>query len=307
MLFNNLFKFFQDYNKNHEINMKNKRSSEIYEWDPSWFRAEAFDKNLSNNIRNFQKQMQIDETGIVDSSTFRRKMTERECVAVALKEKLDHRKKNSIICNGKKVDIEWGKVKTFRDMNFNFNLPGNCYKKVSYERKPTLFVNHWDVCLESSSCYEILKKRGISVHFMIDNDGTIYQLLDTNDIAWHARPFNSKSIGVEISNAYYTKYQRTYESMGFDRRPIMTDIKVHGRKLDPFLGFYPIQLEALKALTKSVCKAHDIPMEIPTKDGKLIEGVYDVRENNFSGIVSHYHLNEKKIDCAGLDLESVIN
>ena len=48
----------------------------------------------------------------------------------------------------------------------------------------------------------MLEKRGISVHFGIDNDGTIYQLLDTNHAAWHAssRKVNHRAIGIEIAN-----------------------------------------------------------------------------------------------------------
>ena len=54
------------------------------------------------------------------------------------------------------------------------------------DRKPTFFVNHWDVCLSADSCAKVLNKRGISVHFLIDNDGTIFQMLDTQHKAWHA-------------------------------------------------------------------------------------------------------------------------
>lgn len=36
-----------------------------------------------------------------------------------------------------------------------------------------------------------------SAHFVIDRDGTIYQLLSISDTAWHASQANSHSIGVE--------------------------------------------------------------------------------------------------------------
>ena len=46
----------------------------------------------------------------------------------------------------------------------------------------------------------VLEKRGISTHFVIDNDGTIVQLVDCNDIAWHAgnRKVNNASIGIDL-------------------------------------------------------------------------------------------------------------
>lgn len=37
----------------------------------------------------------------------------------------------------------------------------------------------------------------ISAHFVIDRDGTIYQLVSINDTAWHASQCNSRSIGIE--------------------------------------------------------------------------------------------------------------
>jgi len=37
----------------------------------------------------------------------------------------------------------------------------------------------------------------VSAHFVIDRDGTVYQLVDCNDTAWHASAVNSISIGIE--------------------------------------------------------------------------------------------------------------
>ena len=87
----------------------------------------------------------------------------------------------------------------------------NINTKKKPQRDVKMFVNHWDVCLSSKSCERIMKKKGTSVHFCIDNDGTIYQLLDTQHAAWQAgtRVTNLASVGVEISNAYYKKYNKT--------------------------------------------------------------------------------------------------
>jgi hypothetical protein len=43
-------------------------------------------------------------------------------------------------------------------------------------------------------------QRGLSVHFMLDVDGTIYQTLDLKERAWHATTSNDRSIGIEIAN-----------------------------------------------------------------------------------------------------------
>ncbi len=64
-----------------------------------------------------------------------------------------------------------------------------------------LFVYHYDVCGTSRRCFKVLHDlRGLSVHFMLDVDGTIYQTLDVKERAWHAGPANDRSIGIEIAN-----------------------------------------------------------------------------------------------------------
>lgn len=64
-----------------------------------------------------------------------------------------------------------------------------------------LFVLHYDACGTSRRCFEVLHDvRGLSVHFMIDLDGTIYQTLDVKERAWHAAEFNDRSVGVEIAH-----------------------------------------------------------------------------------------------------------
>ena len=59
---------------------------------------------------------------------------------------------------------------------------------------------HYDAGATSQSCFRTLHdRRALSVHFMIDLDGTIYQTLDLRDTAWHARQANNRSVGVEIA------------------------------------------------------------------------------------------------------------
>jgi N-acetylmuramoyl-L-alanine amidase len=63
------------------------------------------------------------------------------------------------------------------------------------------FVLHYDVCGISKSCFNVLHDhRGLSIHFMLDIDGTIYQTLDLKERAWHATTSNDRSVGIEIAN-----------------------------------------------------------------------------------------------------------
>ena len=63
------------------------------------------------------------------------------------------------------------------------------------------FVLHYDVCGIAKQCFNILHDhRGLSVHFMLDLDGTIYQTLDLKERAYHATTSNHRSVGIEIAN-----------------------------------------------------------------------------------------------------------
>lgn len=240
-----------------------------------------------------------------DPASFRRNETEREAIKISNQPRQDQK---SIICNGAPIAIDWDDVVTHTDPH-GLLLPNNCYKKAKKERKPNMFVSHWDVCLSSKSCFNILKKRKLSVHFLIDNDGTIYQTMDCNDIAYHAgnRTVNNNSIGVEISNAYYPKYQDLYKKRGFGPRPLWKGAKVHGRELEPFLGFYPVQEKAFLALAKALNNAYGIALKTPTVNDKPVKTVYPkVRNGTYNGIVNHYHITTRKIDCAGFEIDKIL-
>ena len=87
--------------------------------------------------------------------------------------------------------------------------------------------------------------------------------MDANHIAYHAggSKWNAASVGVEISNAYYPKYQSWYKKNGYGERPIWKDKKVHGGKLSDFLGFYDVQLEAAKSLWQAIGEFYHIPLD----------------------------------------------
>ena len=289
----------------------NKSSADSLGWTPDWFGAAAHDEKLVKAIRSWQKKNGLTADGLCGPSTYRRIWTERESeISDYINFCPPDRDDSVIICNSKPVVIEWPKVVLWDDAN-GLRLPTHkgCYDYSGKpDRKPTMFVNHWDVCLSAKSCASVLQKRGISVHFCIDNDGTIYQLLDTQHGAWHAGvgKINHKSIGVEISNAYYTKYQGWYEKHGFGPRPVRKDAWVNGSNLEEHLDFYPVQIQALQALWKACANAYDIPLlSIPSGDSDFKTSTKTeskVSNGSFKGFVSHYHITKRKIDCAGLDI-----
>jgi len=284
----------------------NQASAAKLGWEPTWFNCDAFDDKLTRVVKKWQKSMGLKADGLVGPMTFRRLWTERESKIDKFQPK-SCKYSDHIVHNGDFYPIEWDKVVLWSEEGGLSAGPGTYYDlSGKKDRKPTMFVNHWDVCLSSKSCERVLQKRGISVHFCIDNDGTIYQLLDTQHGAWHGsnRKVNMASIGVEISNAYYTKYQDSYVRRGFGERPVHENLTVHGREMGSFLGFYDVQLSALRSLWKAVHNAHGIEYLAPIDNNGNTSLTVDssVRAAKFNGFVSHYHITSGKIDCACLDI-----
>jgi hypothetical protein len=280
----------------------NQASASKLGWTPDWFDCEYFDDDLVDAIKKFQKEHKLKADGMCGPATYRRALSDRNSKRSLKKVRVYSKEGNYIVCNREKIAIDWPKVVLW-DENLGLKLNGGY--RASINRKPKLFVNHWDVCLSSESCVKVLNQRGISVHFCIDNDGTIYQLLDTSNVAFHAgsRAWNDASVGVEISNAWYPKYQDWYIKNGFGPRPIWKNKVVHGKKQPDFLGFYDVQINAAKALWKAIGEAYDIPLVGP----KVKDGVDPDSVNcTFSGIINHYNLKKSKIDCAGLDIDELL-
>ena len=302
----------------------NEASSAKLGWDPSWFGADEFDQKLISAVIKWQKKNGLVGDGLVGPTTYRRIWTERESEITNFLPSLDSlyasinsqcKDDHYIVHNGNPIPIDWDRVVLWDQEGGLRSNPGTYTSYAGkQDRAPTMFVNHWDVCLSSESCSRVVIQRGISVHFCIDNDGTIYQLLDTQHKAWHAgiakyEGGNSKGIGVEIANAYYTKYQDWYVKNGFGERPVIKDAKCHGKDMGEFLGFYPIQLDALVALWKAIHLGLGIPLECPldSSGNPNLSVDRDCERGLFHGFTNHYNFTKGKVDCAGLDMAALLD
>jgi N-acetylmuramoyl-L-alanine amidase len=191
------------------------------------------------------------------------------------------------------------------------------------------FVIHYDVAGTSRQCFRILHDmRGLSVHFMLDLDGTIYQTLDLKERAWHASIANSRSIGIEIANmgAYGENEEKPFdrwyatdetgrtritipERLGdggiltpnFVGRPARDEPVVgviQGRELTQY-DFTPEQYAALIRLTAALCRIFpkmecDYPRDA---EGNLIPHKLTEEEfRAFGGVIAHYHIQANKVD-----------
>ena len=292
-------------------NFYNKASAAKLGWEPSWFGERYFDEKLVRAVKKWQKENGLTADGMCGPGTYRRVWTERQANIDDYKP-TNPNYSNYIVYNGNFVPIEWEKVILWSESDGLAAQPGHYY---DYSGRPKrnirLFVNHWDVCLNSKSCNDILNRSGISVQFLIDNDGTIYQTMDMQHGAWHAgsERVNRASVGVEISNAFYPKYADWYVQNGYGERPMVDDAWVNGVKLDPFMGFYPEQIEAAKALWKAVASASNVKLKTKLNQFGKVSTKYEkeIVYGKFEGVISHYHCYKGKIDCAGLEIGDLID
>ena len=287
----------------------NQASAEKLGWEPDWFNCKENDEKLVKAVRSWQKERGLSADGMCGPSTYRRIFTERLSNIDDYEPAVVNPKENAhIVYRGDFLPIEWGKVALWSEEN-GLQINSKNYRPYFEKRKINSFVNHWDVCLDSKSCARVLNNRGLSVHFLLDNDGTIYQLCDINHMAYHAgSKVNATSIGIEITNAYYPKHQSWYIKKGFGERPIIDNATVHGKSMKPFMGFYPVQIEALKALWSAINKGVGIPLNTClNSDGETSDTVdRKAASGTFKGFISHYHITKKKIDCAGLDIKTLM-
>jgi N-acetyl-anhydromuramyl-L-alanine amidase AmpD len=192
------------------------------------------------------------------------------------------------------------------------------------------FVIHYDVCGISRQCFNILQDhRGLSVHFMLDLDGTIYQTLDLKERAWHAGVANDRSVGIEIANigAYATvdakplKEWYTSDQHGQTRIQIPERFgdgglrmpnfvakpahnqpisgKINGRQLVQY-DLTEEQYQSLIKLTAALCRIFpNLKCDAPRNaDGKIImdRTLTEDELTRYQGLLGHHHIKHSKSD-----------
>lgn len=188
------------------------------------------------------------------------------------------------------------------------------------------FVLHYDVCGTSRRCFQVLQdQRGLSVHFMLDVDGTLYQTLDLKERAWHAGEANDRSVGVEIAQigAYPAEDVDTlarWYSHDDDGPKVVFPMAVTGirtpdfearpSRKEPIVGviqgqtlrqfdFTDEQYESLARLLASVHRVlPKIRLDAPRDPtgAVLNRALTEAELAAFSGVLGHYHVTSRKID-----------
>jgi N-acetyl-anhydromuramyl-L-alanine amidase AmpD len=169
------------------------------------------------------------------------------------------------------------------------------------------FVVHHDGCASSDMCFNVLhNERGLSCHFLIDNDGTIFQTCDLALAAWHAAEWNMGSIGVELCNYGDANAQPTYYEGGKHGPPRdKIPIKINGHKILAY-EFTKKQLESFGKLATALTRLlPNLPLEFPQSSPgqQSWETLPEPASFGFAGYISHYHLTQRKWDPGPFDFK----
>lgn len=185
-------------------------------------------------------------------------------------------------------------------------------------------VVHYDVAWTSQNCFKVLHdQRGLSCHFLLDVDGTIYQTLDVVERARHAAGVNDRAIGVEIAHpgpleltpALETFYKQDEKGPWFDLGPRAAQVRTKGfvvrpARPAPLRGaihgqvytqwdFTPQQYESLARLVAALQR--ELPrlrLAAPTDaEGRLrLDALTPKELEEHTGLLGHWHVTRNKQD-----------
>ncbi|MEZ6183614.1 MAG: peptidoglycan recognition family protein [Planctomycetota bacterium] len=186
----------------------------------------------------------------------------------------------------------------------------------------TQVVVHYDAAWTSRNCFKVLHdQRGLSCHFLLDLDGTLYQTLDLTERARHAGAANDLSVGIEIahpgvlaSDTIRAAYSQDATGAVLDLGPFAGDLPpgfvarparpdpveglIHGKPYAQY-DFTEAQYETLAALVGALAELFPrMPLEVPRDPGgEILWRVLTPEElASFRGVIGHYHVSVHKQD-----------
>jgi N-acetylmuramoyl-L-alanine amidase len=170
-------------------------------------------------------------------------------------------------------------------------------------------VLHTDMTSDSRGCFNVLVARGLSTHFMIDWDGTIFQGLDLMAEAYHAGEANAGSIGIDMNNLLRNLVREPSSpphppaharfadmSKREYRRPPSRRMRINGGDVRNY-GYTDAQYQSLIALMKVLVKVFDRLQPFPplNERGEIVENMLEDWAG-FDGFLGHWHVTPDRWD-----------
>jgi hypothetical protein len=144
-------------------------------------------------------------------------------------------------------------------------------------------ILHESVTSSRAATERVLKKRRLSVHFMVDRDGTVTQHASTQKATFHAGSgHNSRSIGVEMVSPYYGARAK--------QKDVVVDaVWAHKKRyILPSIE----QAEACFRLVQWLCLESDVPFVFPcVNSDRSFRWGRSEESCEGSGVIAHHRFH----------------
>jgi len=206
-----------------------------------------------------------------------------------------------------------------RKLVYDRRLKGATVKTLEQlQQKVKNIVFHSDCTETAAICYRVLVNRGLSTHFLIDWDGTIYQAADVLHKAIHGGEVNATSIGIDVNNRLPLFRPGDavvpYESIFNGRHPEQFVDPEQKRPLSEFqeinltrkrsYGYTDGQYKSITALIKVLAsqlpglyngKEGAVPQPPMNEKGEVVNRAIDGAKE-WNGLLGHWHVSAGKWD-----------
>jgi N-acetyl-anhydromuramyl-L-alanine amidase AmpD len=199
-----------------------------------------------------------------------------------------------ILCAGMSVAVPGVKVETFRA------FPELGFPKLKIRPQTRAVMLHYTAGTGSrEQVHRTLVERDVSVHLLVEADGTVFQFADCCTLASHCTGQNLRSIGIEVVDP------GTPTSTEKPPREVLRE-RIHGVDVT-HTGFYPAQTASTLALVRALCTHYGLPLMVPMDGDDVASGVLDDEAlAAFTGVYGHLHANPAKRDPSLAILREVL-
>jgi N-acetyl-anhydromuramyl-L-alanine amidase AmpD len=204
--------------------------------------------------------------------------------------------------------VKSSQINTYMNINSTkFRLQPNQF--VAEEHKKDLVVLHFTAGASASSAvgYWNSTPEKVATAFVLDLDGTVYQVFDPKYFAWHlgfkgSYAHDKRSIGIEIVNFGPLKplgdtlmsWPSNYKQRFCLKSETDKYVKTKFRGFEYYAAYTPAQLDSIGPLVEHICKTYDIPkVTIPQEKREIFDPTF---VGTWKGIASHQNFRPDKSD-----------
>ncbi|MCH9836767.1 peptidoglycan recognition protein family protein [bacterium] len=155
---------------------------------------------------------------------------------------------------------------------------------------PPFLVGHYTAGAgDAERVHRVLVQRGLSVQFIGERDGDMFQTADLDRKCAHAGSKGNRGLGVEMVNPGYP-----HGSFARSWGPLVAS-SVHSKPKE-FYAFTDAQEAAFVALAEALAAHFGWPRQVPDTDRVLTPGEIA----RWRGVLEHLHLTKRKVDAGML-------